>query len=299
MTYGYEVRERNDRMLEASTRMIRFGSARILPGALLVNEVPFLRHIPEWLPWLSYKPLARFGHKLGNEVLYPPIQFVKESIRNGTAQPSLALENLQEVENRNLSEPDRNKVEETIAGALGSIYSGQTLFQTISAVMTFLVAVSLYPDVLKRAQKELDSVVGRDRLPTFEDRPRLPFIDAIYKEVMRWRPVTPVDAVVLGNTWAILHDPAYYPEPDPARRSILPLAFGFGKRVCPGRHVADATLFILIASLASVFNIERKGGRGKLSDYPYKGALVATFPCSFIPRDQKARELILADTMAR
>jgi hypothetical protein len=41
MTYGYEARDRNDRMLHASTRMIRFGSARILPGALLVNEVPF------------------------------------------------------------------------------------------------------------------------------------------------------------------------------------------------------------------------------------------------------------------
>jgi hypothetical protein len=41
MTYGYEARDRNDGMLDASTRMIRFGSARILPGALLVNEVPF------------------------------------------------------------------------------------------------------------------------------------------------------------------------------------------------------------------------------------------------------------------
>ena len=39
-----------------------------------------VRHIPEWLPWLSYKPLARVGHNLGNEVLYPPLRFVKESI---------------------------------------------------------------------------------------------------------------------------------------------------------------------------------------------------------------------------
>jgi hypothetical protein len=41
MTYGYEARERNDKMLDAAATMIRFGSARILPGALLVNEVPF------------------------------------------------------------------------------------------------------------------------------------------------------------------------------------------------------------------------------------------------------------------
>jgi cytochrome P450 len=68
----------------------------------------------------------------------------------------------------------------------------RTLFQTIAAIMTFLVAMSLYPDVLKRAQNELDFIIGRDRLPTFEDHQRLPFIDAVYKEVMRWRPVTPV-----------------------------------------------------------------------------------------------------------
>ena len=52
----------------------------------------------------------------------------------------------------------------------------------------------LYPDIQKKAQDELDSVTERERLPTFDDRPRLPFIDAICKEVLRWRPVTPVGA---------------------------------------------------------------------------------------------------------
>ena len=105
-----------------------------------------VRHIPEWLPWLSYKPLARIGHNLGNQVLYPPLQFVKESIvrghlfghhglsnkscsqimfqLNGTALPSLALENFQEVENLKLTGSDRDEAEEMIAGALASIYAG-------------------------------------------------------------------------------------------------------------------------------------------------------------------------------
>ena len=104
-----------------------------------------VRHIPEWLPWFSYKPLARVGRDLGNQVLYPPIQFVKESIvsnyfyitvsqngsRNtlqlsGTALPSLALESLQELENQSISRSDRDKAEEIIAGALASMYSGQS-----------------------------------------------------------------------------------------------------------------------------------------------------------------------------
>jgi hypothetical protein len=42
------------------------------------------------------------------------------------------------------------------------------------------------------AQEELDSVTRRERLPTFEDRPKLPFVDAVCMEVIRWRPVTPL-----------------------------------------------------------------------------------------------------------
>jgi len=58
--------------------------------------------------------------------------------------------------------------------------------------MTFFVGVLLRPDIQKRAQQELDAVIGRERLPIFDDRPRLPFVDAICKEALRWRPVTPI-----------------------------------------------------------------------------------------------------------
>jgi len=80
MTYGYVAREHDDRIIAAAKRMNKFGGDTLFPGALLVNYLPFLRHIPEWVPLLSYKPLARIGYNLGNEVLYPPLQFVKESI---------------------------------------------------------------------------------------------------------------------------------------------------------------------------------------------------------------------------
>ena len=49
----------------------------------------------------------------------------------------------------------------------------------------------LSPDIQKKAQDELDSVIGRDRLPSFEDRARLPYVDAVCKEVLRWHPVVP------------------------------------------------------------------------------------------------------------
>jgi cytochrome P450 len=58
--------------------------------------------------------------------------------------------------------------------------------------MTFIVAALLHPEIQKKAQEELDAVTMRERLPTFKDRPRLPFVDAICKEVTRWRPITPL-----------------------------------------------------------------------------------------------------------
>lgn len=49
-----------------------------------------------------------------------------------------------------------------------------------------------YPEVMRRAQAQIDEVVGRDRLPSFSDRERLPYIEAMVKEVLRWRPVGPI-----------------------------------------------------------------------------------------------------------
>jgi len=50
----------------------------------------------------------------------------------------------------------------------------------------------LHPEIQIRAQEEIDAVTGRERLPAFEDRPRLPFVEAICREVLRWKPVLPL-----------------------------------------------------------------------------------------------------------
>jgi cytochrome P450 len=71
--------------------------------------------------------------------------------------------------------------------------------QTVSTMRSLLVAILLFPDVQKKAQEELDSVIGRERLPTIDDRSTLPFIDAVCKETLRWRPVTPLGAFSFHN----------------------------------------------------------------------------------------------------
>ena len=68
--------------------------------------------------------------------------------------------------------------------------SDSARLQTASSFENFILAMTLYPDVMRSAQAELDKVVGRGRLPTFADRPNLPYIEAIYKEALRWRPTS-------------------------------------------------------------------------------------------------------------
>lgn len=52
--------------------------------------------------------------------------------------------------------------------------------------------MTMYPDVQKRAQAELDRLIGNDRLPTFDDREQLPYINALVKETLRWNPAIPL-----------------------------------------------------------------------------------------------------------
>ena len=91
----------------------------------------------------------------------------------------------------------------------------------------------LNPDVMKKAQEELDRVVGKEHLPDFSDKDKLPYIDALVKELLRWNPPVPVGvpkratqddvyrgyfipegATVMENIWAIFRDPNIYPDPE-------------------------------------------------------------------------------------
>ena len=58
-------------------------------------------------------------------------------------------------------------------------------FQIQSALSIAFICVALHPDAQRRAQEEIDRVVGRERLPTFEDRASLPYIEALWRETLR------------------------------------------------------------------------------------------------------------------
>jgi cytochrome P450 len=66
--------------------------------------------------------------------------------------------------------------------------------QTVSTIYSLFLAMTLFPDVQKKAQDEIDAVVGPDRLPSFADRNSLPYTEALVKEVLRWNVVVPTGA---------------------------------------------------------------------------------------------------------
>jgi cytochrome P450 len=160
----------------------------------------------------------------------------------------------------------------------------------------WILAMLAYPETQARAQAELDAVVGRARLPTFADYPHLPYIRAMVKELLRWRPIVPLitphrsteddwyegmflpkGTICIANAWHMNRDPDIFGKNtedfDPARYldthgEMAPgiselkkdghFSYGFGSRICVGRHMADNSLFINIAILLWAMNFERK-----------------------------------------
>jgi len=186
-----------------------------------------------------------------------------------------------------------------------------------------------YPEIQRRAQAEIDAVVGDHRLPDFEDESRLPYTSALVKEVGRWRNVTPLatphsltsddiyngfflpkDSIVIGNVHAIMHDESMFPDPDafspdryldPASNKSLDIIFGFGGRLCPGRYLARSTIWMTIVSILSAFTISRAldedGREIEVSDEECTSGVVSSplpFKCKIVPRSKAAETLLLS-----
>ncbi len=152
-----------------------------------------------------------------------------------------------------------------------------------------------FPEVQRRAQAEIDAVVGRDRLPTFADAPRLPYVCAIIRETLRWRPATPFSVphvateedwyegmyipkgtVCISNLRNCNHDRTVFGEDAdqfrPERHldehgELLPgpietyraghVSFGFGRRICVGKDLATESLFIDTVRILWAAKLER------------------------------------------
>ncbi|KAK1216680.1 hypothetical protein PQX77_020693 [Marasmius sp. AFHP31] len=298
IAYGIEILPENDPHVSLAEEAVRLITAAVLPGANLVENIPLLRYVPEWFP--GWKRRAREAGRVTTAMIVKPFETATAGIATGTMFQ---------------------------AGA----------DTTVSTLHTFFLAMMANPEAQKKAQEEIDRVIPAGHLPDLSDYDSLPYVSAIVKETFRWQPALPIcvphrsdkedvyrgyripaGSVVLANIWyiisAMLHDESVYPEPfsfkperfltpdgklNPNVQDPTCAFFGFGKRICPGRHMAQASVWNVMSSVLAVFNIEKpvRNPDGSVIEptYEYLPGFIchpAPFQCSIRPRSKEAERLI-------
>ncbi|KAH9049790.1 cytochrome P450 [Lactarius deliciosus] len=255
-----------------------------LPGAHFVEFFPWMRHIPS--RFAKWKRDAEYWFEKDSAMFETLFDSVREKMSRGIDRPSFVGTLIKDVDKYRLSDRENSWVAATMYAAGADT--------TSAALAWWMLAMVTYPEVQKRAQTELDAVVGRERTPTFADFHGLPYIRAMVKEALRWRPLGPVGVphcsmeddwyngmfipkgtIVIANVWHLNRDPETYgadaADFNPARfldanGDIAPCSpdmteeghvmYGFGRRVCVGKHVANNSLFIDMAMTLWACNIE-------------------------------------------
>ncbi|PYH48073.1 cytochrome P450 [Aspergillus saccharolyticus JOP 1030-1] len=247
--------------------------------SLLTFETTYaVKHLPAWFPGASFKRTGLAWNRTLLTTIEKPYQFVRQQMQRGKYTPSY-VSSLLKGRDLNTLTPEEEHI---IKWTAGSLYTAGA-DTTVSVLSIFFLAMALHPEIQDKAYEELERVVGRARLPTFADREHLPYIEAIVKESLRWHPIAPTGiphectqddiyegylipkgSIIIPHIWQMAQDPASYPNPtvfnpmrflSPETSQMDPhhLAFGFGRRICPGRLLADNTIFLTIAQSLAVF----------------------------------------------
>ncbi|KDN36310.1 hypothetical protein RSAG8_10932, partial [Rhizoctonia solani AG-8 WAC10335] len=321
--YGYEAADAGDPMVEIAKAGMRGFSDASMPADFLVNVLPWLEYIPSWFPGAQWKRNALAWNKAREDLITIPFEWTKKQMATGIAQPSTLNAIL-----TGLAGDESNAVrvneEDRIKWAIASLYGG-AMDTTTASILVFLVAMIHNPDVQAKAQEELDVIIGDQRLPEMEDQDSLPYISRVIKEVLRWRPVAPLGVphacaeddtykgyfipkgtVVMGNAWAMRHNPEVYSDPESFNPDRFidpttpdPPVFGFGRRICPGQHFAEASLFLAVATMLTVFDIrpvKDEQGNSIIPDSKLTGKSLIRLPLPFrcsIKLRSEAKEKLL------
>ncbi|KAF2260299.1 cytochrome P450 [Lojkania enalia] len=258
----------------------------ISPAAYITNIIPQLKMLPSVVsPW---KWIESRRHAEERIFFMRMHAFVAEEMKNGTARPSYMREVLEKQGETGLTDME-------LAYIVGMIGLAGVL-TTSSALMTYLLAMTLYPEWQTKLQEEVDRVCG-ERMPELSDSPNMPVLRAVVMELLRWRPITPSsiphesteDDIYDGyfipkgtyihpNQWAITRDESVYPDPETfnPNRWLLPeypsykapltdypcirnfTTFGYGRRICMGMDLVENEFFVAIGGMAWCSTIGKK-----------------------------------------
>ncbi|KAG9074417.1 hypothetical protein FRC06_010714, partial [Ceratobasidium sp. 370] len=282
MTYGYVAVE-NDPVILTAHQAIGY----YVQGFLChfwVDYIPFLRFLPDWFPGTGFKTFGKEGKALLDRFANEPFDEVLDQMYRGQVQhASYSSRLLEEKGGLSASPEDVDLIRWSCAGIFGGGSS-----TSVGIIATFFILITLHPEIARKAQLEIDTVTGRDRLPNLEDVSHMPYFNALLQEVMRTYPSVPLGiphcasediqfrgylipkgATIYANIWGMLHNPEQYespftfnpdrflskqqPTPDPDPRQYI---YGFGRRVCPGMHVANNGIWTICATILAVFDAQ-------------------------------------------
>jgi len=319
--------EVNDRYVDIGKTGVKYISES--EHQFFLDIFPWLKYVPEWFPWVQFPRIAKEAKKVTHACRYELYEQTKKQIVQGTFTSRECMTSIFLAENSN---SDGTIIDEDIfAGAAASLFIGG-VDTGGTAIMSFVMQMLKYPEVQKRAQAEIDEVVGTGQLPTFDELKDLPYVRAICAEVLRHASIItfvpahystaddvyrgyhiPAGTAVLANTWAMSFDPRSFQDPFAFRpeRWLSPsnnaggqerlqkdFWFGFGRRVCPGQVWTEHMVFIAIVSLLAAFSFELatdEAGNPVAPNDQYDAGFVRTLgpsKCKISPRSQKMESLI-------
>jgi cytochrome P450 len=230
VSYGHRIDSLNAEVIHQRFKFMQYSASLNVPGKYMVESFPFLKYVPDVLaPWKAEIKAHGREEAEANMALVDVVRsdLARAKTRGDDIPDSLCklLLELREKEHIPLSDRDFSFIPASLFGA-GSDTTASTLCSAFLALIT-------HPETLKAAHAELDAVIGPDRTPNFDDEAQLPYIRALAKEVLRWRPVAvlggtphasteddwyegyyiPSGTTILGNSWAINLNEEYYPNP--------------------------------------------------------------------------------------
>ncbi|THU89041.1 cytochrome P450 [Dendrothele bispora CBS 962.96] len=249
-------------------------SKALLPGAYLVEIFPILSSLPLFLS--KWKRDAQRDFRSFSKVFEDMFLSIKDKFVKGEEQPDSFCATLAETQKR-------HRMSDLECAWLAGMLYGAGQETTSTALKWFFLCMTIFPHVQEKAHGELDRVVGRARLPSFSDMKHLHYIRAIVKEVLRWQVPLPLGlphttteddyyeghfirkgTICTVNVMGLHRNQQIYgPDADEFRpdrylndegmikdeNSDGHFAYGFGHRTCVGRHVANNSLFITIATI--------------------------------------------------
>ncbi|KAF7357182.1 hypothetical protein MSAN_01312900 [Mycena sanguinolenta] len=301
IAYGYRLCEgpEHDPFLEAFETMGTnfFTSAAV--GASLVDIVPILRYWPEWLPGGGFHTTAKIMSRQAHESVNTALDYVKKEMSARTAEPSFVSTLLEE----------KSQDEYLIKWAASAIAIGGS-DTTASQIEAFFLAMTIYPDVQAAAQREIDREVVRWHV-VVPLAVRRNSEDYIYDRGGELDPLLiPKNSLIIANIWKMAHDPERYWNPlvfDPnrfiptesraAEQDPARICFGYGRRTCPGKLLAETAVFLGCSAILAVFNISKACKNGVVME-PHVGQTTSTashvlpFECVVEPRNARRLELI-------